>query len=286
MDAFFGDPRAAVIKMFYRNILGRDPDEPGMATYLESGHPLEMIYMMIYSSAEAENKRKEELEKEASLRKQGMFPISLAMFVRDNEDSVAMAINSVKPAVREVVVLDTGSVDNTVSICKDLGARVYQINTDFLSFDFGQVRTLTGHLSRQEWVLGLDSDEVILEEDYDILGKLIYDTGVDAWGLPRKRWLELEMKTQLEPEVYPDWQFRLFRNKTEIFYRRRIHEVIDGTDNRSESPQGPHIHHFQDAFKSGPRLKNRNKQYKTLQKLDVDDGIKHTEQAVQDIDER
>ena len=70
-----------------------------------------------------------------------------------------------------------------------------------------------------------------------------------------------------------------------IVYKRRIHEIIEGSDRRMEAEDGPCIQHFQDSFKSGDRLKERNQQYKKLQKLDISEGIKHMEKAVQDIDE-
>jgi len=76
------------------------------------------------------------------------------------------------------------------------------------------------------------------------------------------------------------------RNDPAITYKRRVHEIIDGTDRTLEAKNGPHIHHFQDSFKSGDKLKTRNDHYKLLQKMDLDEGIEHTESAVEKLDER
>jgi glycosyltransferase involved in cell wall biosynthesis len=274
------NPRVGAVTLFYRTLLGREPDEPGLDYYVNYKGPLEVIYTMIYTSDEAVEKRKVQKKARAELNK--TLPITLAMFVKNNEDSAAMAISSVKPIVREIVVLDTGSTDNTINICKELGALVYSCGFN----DFGSIRTLTARLARQEWILGLDSDEVILEEDYPILKELVEDKDIDAWGLPRKRWADLGMEEQLEEEVYPDFQFRLFRNKPEIVYKRRIHEVISGASATKESLEGPHIHHFQDSFKSGGKLKERNELYKSLYNEDIKEGVEHNGSAVEAIDER
>lgn len=275
-------PREMAIESFYRTVLKRDPDSAGLRMYCDSSMPLESVYEALYTSEEARGKRKEEARQKKLEREKVNLPITLAVFAKDAEDSIPLTINSVKSFVNEIVVVDTGSSDNTVRVCEDLGARVYKCGFS----DFGSIRTLTGHLAREEWVLGLDADEIIVPEDYSLLRECVDTEDVDIWGLPRKRWLELDMKTQLEKDVYPDYQYRLFRNKTTIFYKRRIHEIVDGSEKRREAKDGPHVHHFQDVFKSGERLKKRNALYKELQRKDLEDGIEHTEPAVQEIDER
>jgi len=278
------NPRKEAIKLFYLEIMGRKADEGGLDSYYNSEYPLEVIYHILYNSSEAKEKRERE-EKENQNRK---LPLSLATFVKNNEDSIALCINSIKPIVSEIVVVDTGSSDNTIKICKDLGARVYQIG--FGGFDgFGNARTITAHLAREPFVFMLDSDETVLQEDLVKFGSILNrmkEEDIDIVGLPRKRWLDLDMTTQVEMDVYPDFQFRLFKNKPEIRYIRRIHEIIDGSDKRLDLLDGPCIQHFQDAFKTGDRLKTRNEQYKELQRLDILEGVEHKEKAVQELDER
>lgn len=277
------DPKEEVIKCFYRQLLGRDPEKEGLKFYKNLSTSAEDMYLDIYRSQEAidyRNRRIEEV-RATSLA----FPITLAMFVRNCESSVALAISSVKRIVREIVVVDTGSTDSTIDICEGLGARVYKVGFS----DFGSIRTITGHLAREEWVLGLDSDETILEEDLSLFSSLIKEADrddIDAWALPRKRWLDLDMKTQLEKDVYPDWQYRFFRNRTSITYKRRIHEIISGTTKTKHAEKGPTIQHFQDAFKNGVSLVNRNAMYKKLYDMDIAEGIVHEGRAVEELDER
>lgn len=276
------DTRREIIKMLYRELLDREADGYGLNDYYNSNLSLEGIYRFIEGSDE--HKKIVDL-REKQLRSKTIdtpLPITLAMFVKDAEESIAMAINSVKPIVREIVVLDTGSIDNTIEICEKLGALVYKCGM----VGFGDIRTLAARLAREEWILGLDSDEIILEEDLYKFRKLINNKEVDIWGLPRKRWADLGRMHQQELEVYPDWQYRFFRNKPEIKYVRRVHEIIEGSDKRAEAVDGPCIQHFQDVFKSGDKLVKRNIHYKNLYDLDIEEGVEHTGKAVEDLDER
>ena len=46
--------------------------------------------------------------------------ISLCMIVKNEEDTIARCINSVKDIVDEIIIVDTGSTDNTLKILKNL----------------------------------------------------------------------------------------------------------------------------------------------------------------------
>jgi glycosyltransferase involved in cell wall biosynthesis len=206
------------------------------------------------------------------------------MFVKNNETSVQMAIRSVLPIVSEVVVLDTGSTDNTVQLCKDLGAFVYRCGFT----NFGEIRTLAFQLSSTPYVLMLDSDEAILPEDLPKVKNMVIKMdkeNFDLVNLPRRRWAELDMATEVEPEAYPDYQSRLLRNCRHIYFARRVHEVARGMKRAYDcKDDGPCIQHFQDTFKSGDALKERNEMYVRLFNEDIEAGVKHDGVAVSEVD--
>lgn len=82
--------------------------------------------------------------------------LSLAMMVRDEERFLEDALLSARDWVDEMVVVDTGSVDRTVEIARDLGADV-----SFFQWvdDFSRARNETIRRSRGDWVAILDADE-------------------------------------------------------------------------------------------------------------------------------
>ena len=82
--------------------------------------------------------------------------VTVAVIARNEERCIARCIDSVRGVVDDVVVVDTGSTDNTRQIAADHGARVFDFewNDDFAAarnFALAQVRT--------DWVLWVDADE-------------------------------------------------------------------------------------------------------------------------------
>lgn len=229
------------------------------------------------------------------------LPISLCLFVKNEEDNIPGVIECMAPVVEEVVVVDTGSSDNTIEVAKRYTNRVYKIP---FPNSFGMLRTITAHMALSKWVLMLDADERILPEDFAALENLInqpeptiesnYELDaagnivIDSWALPRKRWQDRMMTVQIEKEAYPDWQVRLFKNhpNKRISFARRVHETIVGCVRTEHSIGGPIIHHFQGVGKEADRNSKRKELYTRLRDADIAEGIEHDIPAVVKVDEQ
>jgi len=228
------------------------------------------------------------------------LPISLCVFVKNEAANLRDCIESVKPVVSEIVVVDTGSTDDTVEVARSYTDSVYRVGFS----DFGSIRTLTAHLATQEWVLMLDADERLDAADWPKLAELISQpVGVkgndmelaedgtvvtDSWALPRKRWADVWRTKQVELEAYPDWQVRLFRNhfnRPKIKFVRRVHETVSGCIRTEHSLEGPAINHFQNVNKDEAALAARREHYRRLYDADIADGILHTEPPIVDEDD-
>jgi glycosyltransferase involved in cell wall biosynthesis len=229
------------------------------------------------------------------------LPISLCTFVKNEEHNIRDCIESVRPLVSEIVIVDTGSTDGTIDICRQFTDRIYRAGFT----DFGSIRTLTAHLALQPWVLMLDADERIDSADWPKFYRLIaqpegvegdlleFDREgnlvIDSWALPRKRWADPWMRQQVEIEAYPDWQTRLFRNymdpkRPKIKFVRRVHEIISGCAKTGFAEDGPTIHHFQNVHKDDSLLAQRQELYERLYAADVDEGVEHEEPPVVEMD--
>src|SRR5689334_11935215 len=82
--------------------------------------------------------------------------VTLAVMVRDDANGLDRCLASLKEFVDEIVVLDTGSKDDSVEVAKRHGATTYEIEwrDDFsyaLNILFSKVQT--------SWTIRLDSDE-------------------------------------------------------------------------------------------------------------------------------
>ncbi|WP_294236391.1 glycosyltransferase family 2 protein [uncultured Sphingomonas sp.] len=85
--------------------------------------------------------------------------IAAVLIVRDEARSIARCLNSVSPWVDRIVVLDTGSTDDTVAIAQELGAEVHHLPWPE-SFAIARNHALT--LADAEWNLVIDADEWII----------------------------------------------------------------------------------------------------------------------------
>lgn len=105
--------------------------------------------------------------------------ISLAMIVCNEGARLAHCLEHVKHAVAEIIIVDTGSTDNTVQIAKQYTDKVYSYAWDN---DFAAARNYAIEQTRCEWILSLDADEQL--DNAAALSALLEQTGCDAFCLP------------------------------------------------------------------------------------------------------
>lgn len=106
--------------------------------------------------------------------------ISLAMIVRNEAARLKECLESVKDAVDEIVIVDTGSCDETMRIARQYTGKVYSFAWDN---DFAAARNFAIEQTRHEWILSLDADER-LEARAGALRSLVSQTGYSAYRLP------------------------------------------------------------------------------------------------------
>ncbi len=145
-----------------------------------------------------------------------MPSISLAIMVRDDAERLRRAIRSAASAVDEVVILDTGSKDDTVEVAKGEGARIEQIEWPN-NFAHALNRLLS--LVKTEWILRLDSDEWFELDIKESIRQLVAEEDVFAFRLIRR---------DIKPEGgYEEIALqRLWRHHPAIQYKGTVHENI------------------------------------------------------------
>ncbi len=88
--------------------------------------------------------------------------LSACLMVRNEADGIGEALASLDGLADEVLVLDTGSTDETPEIAEAYGAIVTRVTAD-LPFDFGKYRNESIQKARGDWVLILDGDEWVAD---------------------------------------------------------------------------------------------------------------------------
>ncbi|MEA2552041.1 MAG: hypothetical protein QOJ65_217 [Fimbriimonadaceae bacterium] len=145
-----------------------------------------------------------------------MPSLSLAVMVRDDAARLKRCIDAAQKAVDQVVVLDTGSKDDTVEVARAAGAHVEQIEWPG-SFSIGLNRLLD--MVTTDWVLRLDSDEWFEADPKERLLKLMGKKDVYGHKLIRRDILEDGRFREISI-------FRLWRNDPRLRYEGLVHENI------------------------------------------------------------
>jgi len=138
------------------------------------------------------------------------------MIVRDEAERLERCLSSVAGFVDEMVLLDTGSTDDTVAIAERCGAVVHHLSWPG---DFAPARNAALKHVRGDWVLVLDADEVLTEQAREPLRQLMADPDLLLINLLRH-----ELGAAQAP--YSNVS-RLFRRHPAISWSRRYHAMVD-----------------------------------------------------------
>jgi tetratricopeptide (TPR) repeat protein len=153
--------------------------------------------------------------------------VTLCMIACDEEATIGMTIKSVLALVDEIIVVDTGSQDNTRIIAEGYGARVLELPwTD----DFAAARNFALDEANGDWILVLDADEHLQPIRPVEFQQLLLQRHVAGYRLqivcPRN---DLADQSPGEVEERSLRSVRLYRRADEVRYDYPIREQIDPT---------------------------------------------------------
>ncbi|UYO05188.1 glycosyltransferase family 2 protein [Paenibacillus sp. PSB04] len=151
--------------------------------------------------------------------------VSAAMIVRDSERCISRCLDSIITAVDEIVIVDTGSTDQTVAIIESYAQghehiRLYHF--DWIN-DFSAARNYSLEQVTNKWVFVVDSDDVLPAADHDKIRS--YVNAYDSLG--QEAVFDIIYDNTLNGEiveVIPVGYVRLFPSR--LRYRDMIHEQI------------------------------------------------------------
>lgn len=148
-------------------------------------------------------------------------PISLtvAIIALNAASQIGPCLESVRFA-GEVLVIDSGSTDETVAIATAQGARVE--HHEWLGF--GRQKQLAVQRAKHDWVLCLDVDERVTEALALSIREAMAGGRLHAWRMARRnRFLGTWLR---HGEGYPDWSLRLFHRAHASWSNDDVHEAV------------------------------------------------------------
>lgn len=144
--------------------------------------------------------------------------ISLCMITCDEEVNLARCLQSVSGLVDEIVIVDTGSRDNTAGIAQNHGALIFSLPW---SDDFAAARNYSLEKASREWILCLDADEE-LQADRHSFRQLAEAAGVEGYIFP----IENVDTGPSGQELLSHTGLRLWRSRPEYRFEGIIHEEL------------------------------------------------------------
>lgn len=140
--------------------------------------------------------------------------ISACMIVKNEEELLPNCLNSIKKVVDEIIIVDTGSIDNTVTIAKEFGAKVYHHSWND---SFSEARNHCLQYASGDWIFQIDADEELEQADIMKLKEAISNAKYNA--------IAVAIHSAIQDNYHTFYNIRIFR-RGKGFYQGIIHEQL------------------------------------------------------------
>lgn len=157
--------------------------------------------------------------------------LSVIVITKNEAQHIARCLQSVAWA-DEIIVLDSGSTDDTMNICKRFTEQVFV--TDWPGFGPQKQRALDK--AQHDWILSLDADEEVSDALKQEIQTAMLHADINGFEIPRlSSYCGKEIK---HADWWPDHVLRLFRRDKGHFTDDVVHErvLVTGKIQRLKSP--------------------------------------------------
>jgi glycosyltransferase involved in cell wall biosynthesis len=165
-----------------------------------------------------------------------MPQLSVTIITLNEERNIGRCIESVKQVADDIIVLDSGSTDNTIAICKQMGVRHMQATWE----NYSRARNIAAENAKYDWILALDADEALSAELITSILKIKKSDEMAFCSFKRLtnycgKWIH-------HCGWYPDIKIR-FYDKTKTTYEGIIHEYLNWLPEKIVTLEGNLLHY-------------------------------------------
>lgn len=203
--------------------------------------------------------------------------ITVTIICKNEEKRIRRCLESVR-WVDEIVVVDSGSTDKTLEIVAEYTDKIF-INSEWPGF--GLQKQLAVDKANNDWVLALDSDEVVSEDLRDEIIKCMLS--VDEKTVYRvNRLTNFCNKFIYHSGWHPDKIVRLFNKKHYTYNDKEVHETVACKDAKKVDLKGKLFHYTFDSLEEYINKRNSyarawaDSRYKKGHKTNVLEIMSHT----------
>lgn len=149
--------------------------------------------------------------------------LAAVLIVKNEADNLRACLASLEGLADEIVILDSGSQDDTPAIAAEFGARFF-VNTTWPGF--GRQRRLAQSHVQSEWVLWLDADERLTPELREAIQGVMANPASDTiYSIPRLSWVFGRFIRH--SGWYPDRVLRLYPKALTGYNEALVHEKVE-----------------------------------------------------------
>ncbi|MBF0427667.1 MAG: glycosyltransferase family 2 protein [Magnetococcales bacterium] len=144
--------------------------------------------------------------------------LSAILMGRNEERFLPLSLPPLQRVADEIVFVDTGSTDRTLEIVRDFGCRILHLPWNN---DFSAPKNLALSHSRFQWILNVDCDEVLVDDEgfrERILNQCLAEE--------EPAWIIQIDNRMVDGRIHPSKALRLFRNDPRIRFANPVHEGI------------------------------------------------------------
>lgn len=150
--------------------------------------------------------------------------LSVCMIVKNEEEVLERCLQSIHGIADEIIIVDTGSTDNTKQIATKYTDKFYEIKWEN---DFSKARNYAASKASGEWILVIDADEYVDRESFNEFKKQL------SLNPPVEEINAVQIVNFVGEEANNttlNHHTRLYRNNGLIEFNRPIHEVLQYKD--------------------------------------------------------
>jgi len=192
--------------------------------------------------------------------------------MKNEKNSLPRCLSSIKAIADEIIVVDTGSTDESICIASEYGGLVFFYKW---ANDFSSARNYCLDKASSDWILVLDADEELDEKSLHLLKRKLQNPDTDAYLLSVRSLMQ-----QQHEFLDKCLQLRLFRNNVNYRYKGNINEQV--LDSILEHNPGAVIKTAEDIIilHHGCKQKNTSEQYRLKCNIDLIDLCLNQEREI------